>query len=341
MDWLIWALAEGFFMGLAKFGHGLVGSVSPTFAHVLMANLIVGMVQATIGLAGAKYEKEPLMRGRRGYLGWAALFGVGVFGAGGCAFAAFQMSSRADMGANTFISGVLSIVPAILLSWLLLKKGRPGARQWIGVIIAMTGAYLMVQPSLRSSGVQTWMYWSLGTMAFSATTEAIAQKIAAWGSERGLPKMNKFFLFFWGGLVMATSSLIGLAINGEHPLALFATQKLVGYSLFVALCNFGWWSCRLVAFQRGAPMAGKKLASVGTYLTTAMAGGVRWFDDALPWGKLIGAAMFIPAIMVAYGGWRIPTWGTIAGNFQALVSLLRVAQKAPAPPPHPQKQRAA
>ena len=296
LGWLPWAVGEGAFMGLAKFGHGWVGGVSPSILHIIFAAGLVGLVQMVVGyVALAHRGKAVLTRGW--YLAGSLGFGFCALVATVCAFAAFQSGARADMGANTFIVSALAIVPAAFLGYWLFGE-RIGGKQAIGLFVALAGAALVTAPALNPGNSPVWILWSLGTMLCAATTRTIAKAMAVYGAKRNLPKLEHWAMLFWGGAAMAGLSLPIAAFKWDVVEDAFSTS-LWWLALVVAVCNLVWWSCRLRAFQELAPLCFKELPSVCAYLMVATLGGVVMFGDALPLSKVLGLLLFIPAFFAA------------------------------------------
>ncbi|TSD04108.1 MAG: hypothetical protein Greene071436_205, partial [Parcubacteria group bacterium Greene0714_36] len=108
MEWILWALNEGFFMGLMKIGQVVVGRQSPTLWHVILATGITGGVMMIAGFFIVIAKKRSVSV-PGGYLAGSVASGLAMFGATFCAFAALR--DGADMGANTFIGNALIIIP--------------------------------------------------------------------------------------------------------------------------------------------------------------------------------------------------------------------------------------
>lgn len=308
-EWVNWALLEGVFMGFAKFGHGMVGSMSPTLFHVLFATAFVGIVQTMFGYIVLKARGVKLEEYRGPYRVNALVFGVCALAATICAFAAFRMGSRADMAANTFISSTLAIAPLAVLGRILFQE-RLGTKQWIGIGVAISGVYVTLVPSFGGDGIPVWVWWSAGTMIFSAATETVSRWQAQWERNNRKPKLDPLVLQFWGGLGMAVPALLAFIFGGwffEAPEVIadiLTSALLLIYALAVAGCNIAWWWFRLRAFQKEAPLCFKKFPSVFAYLVVATAGGILLFHDPLSWTKL-GIFLFAPAFLLGQkGAWE-------------------------------------
>jgi hypothetical protein len=114
---------------------------------------------------------------------------------------------------------------------------------------------------------------------------------------------------------MALFSLFLLFLDGAPILyAPWSPSKLWVYAACVALTNIGWWSCRQLSFQKGAPLYFRMLPWLGCYLGTATLSGIVFFHETVPLTKLIGLLLFIPAIVVyqrelwGYCAWPIQRW---------------------------------
>ena len=326
MEWIAWAVGEGFFMGLMKFGQGFVGGQSPTLWHVILATGIVGMIQMTTGFGVVAAKKKEFHVNEKYLMGSLGL-GLAMSGATFCAFAALR--AGADMGANTFIGNALVIIPAAFIGRWSFRE-RVGARQWIGVALGLAGAVFVTVPALGAGGGYAWIAWSLGTL-FCATLMRVIQKYLAKLGNAGLPPLHPGQMLFWGGVSMTLCMPLGFI--GEGVLYAVSASPLLLFAAGVALCNSAWWWCRLRAFQEQAPLAIKDLPSMPVYLATASVAGTLWFGDAMGIMKIVGLLMFFPAFFLA----QEDAWGYCAGFFtrcqyRKVWSAEKPSQRAPAKP---------
>jgi hypothetical protein len=327
LNWLTLALVEGFLMGVAKIGHGLVGSVSITLGHVMFATGVVGIVVASIGFFFGCLQKHKIWV--TGWNKWGSmLFGLGCILATICAFAAFRNGARADMGANTFISGPLGILVLCVLGGIRYKE-MPSVDKIGAALLALIGAYMVTKPNARllSGDIPVWVWWSLGTCVFASGTRFVAKETAVQGIKAGLPKTPPWIKIFWGGLVMSLALPLGILMRPAvvHDAA---TTLLVPFAIFVALPTLGWWFCRFSAYQNGAPLGMKEVSLSGAYLAVGAIAGMLFFQDSMSPLKIAGLAMFAPAVLLEQGVLtkqilRVTEYAMI--NYQAARNGLREA----------------
>jgi len=294
MEWILWALNEGFFMALMKIGQGIVGRQSPTLWHIILATGITGAVMMIAGFLIVIRQRKPVYV-PDGYLMGSLASGLVMFGATFCAFAALR--AGADMGANTFVGNALVILPTTFIGRWSFSE-RVGVRQWMGVALGLAGAVCVTVPALGKGGEHVWIAWSLGTLAFATLMRVIPKQIAKWGDARALPPLHPGQMLFWGGASMMLCMLLGFA-GGEDVRRDVLAPTLIGIIIAVGLCNVVWWWSRLRAFQARAPIAIKDLPSLPIYLATASVAGTLFFGDEMGVIKVIGLLMFLPAFFLA------------------------------------------
>jgi drug/metabolite transporter (DMT)-like permease len=314
--WFGLTILEGVLMGIAKLFHGLVGSQSPTMHHVVFAVAIVGAVQALVGFGGAVVVRERLFRVHGAYILGFTVFGLLALVATLFAFLAFRTGARADMATNTFIVSVLAIVPAAVIGRFGFKE-HIGWNQLAGGLLAIAGGALLLSPSLTGGTIPVWVWWSCITMLGATGTHTAAKLLSRFVQRNKVPKIsmtaNIFVLQFWGGITMAGCALFLLAIDGATLLwDPWRVPKLWTYAACVALTNLGWWSCRQISFQHGAPLYFRMLPWLGCYLGTATLSGMVVFHETLPLTKSIGLLVFLPAIVL----YQRELWGYCARPVQ-------------------------
>jgi drug/metabolite transporter (DMT)-like permease len=318
--WMLLTILEGVLMGVAKLFHGLVGSVSPTMPHVTFAVALVGAAQTIIGCGAALLKGERLLLHKGHVIGFC-VFGLLAQIATLFAFLAFRTGARADMGTHTFLVNVPIIVPAAIIGHVVFKE-RLQVRHLAGGLLALLGCGILLAPSLRFGSVPEWAWWSLITMLAATGTATTAKTLSHLAQVGKIPQLNTFAnifaLQFWGGIAMSLFSvalLVGSA-DGREVVHRAVTDApwlwmIVTYASVVAVTNMGWWSCRQLSFQHGAPLCFRLLPWLACSLSTATLAGVVVFHDPLPWQKVCGLLLFVPAIFVSEGGWQYCPFGAV------------------------------
>ncbi|GEM_PF-1387138 len=327
--WLWLTISEGCLLGTMKIFHGLVGNLSPTLCHVAFATALVGFLQMAIGFLGARVRNEKVLIHRYNIAGFL-VFGLFGFFATLFSFLAFRYGARADMGTNTFIVSILIIAPAALIGRFAFHEDIQW-RQCFGGLIAVLGGAILLSPAALAGGFPVWVWWSLVTM-LAASGSATTAKTLAYLTKAGKivrvsTYANIFVLNFWGGVAVSACSLGILLFSVEGRTVLgyawhHPPWTVGGYALVVAVTNMGWWSCRQVGFQYGAPYFFRMLPWSACFLGTATFGGVLIFHDPLPATKILGLLLFLPAIFVHEAGWRYCSLAPVAKIFHALLSPL-------------------
>jgi DHA1 family chloramphenicol resistance protein-like MFS transporter len=221
-------------------GH-LLFAISPDFALLLVARVIVGIGTAFILIAGPVVARE---------LGGVRL--LGLFGGSislGIAGALGVGSLLADAGANWrvgfFVSAAVCAVPLLMLPAPI--KGAPAARPdrafiaaavrspsvWrlLLLFVAANGVPLIIGVWLvafltRDVGVQTAAAGGLGFLVFGLTTvtRPLGARLAAGG--------RRFGVLAGGGTLVAAGGLLVLAASKSLGIALIAVALLgVGFAL--------------------------------------------------------------------------------------------------------------
>ena len=336
--WQVLTILEGFGLGMSRLFFALGGGVSPDFSHVLFLLLCAGVVQMTIGLLWAILRTRTLCSLRISGVGHTTgPVALGFFGliANACAFAAFQgTSGRADMTAVTFLSSVPGIVLAAVFAQIpfLRLKEKLGMRQVAGLLVAIYGAYLTIPLSisvLYKNGIPLWVWFSLGTVTFATSNEAISKWMANWEEEKAPGgKLAPWTLQFWGGMTMVVvAGAVFLVCADPHTHTTINTGTLWSYGVGAGLCNIFWWTCRLFAYQGAivgtqrkfdkAPVYLRRFPAIGMALLTALVVGAFRFHDPFTLEKIAGIALFVPAFFLAQNGsekWLKKTWSHIAGR---------------------------
>lgn len=298
MEWVSWALLEGIGLGVSRLFFSLGGGVSPSLAYILFAAACAGCLQAFVGGAVACAKRQRFRPSGTWHAFGPVALGVNGLIANTFAFAAFQAVARADMAASNFIA----TVPVVLLSTLfgkILFSEPLGWRQGVGLVFAIGGAYLVIPISFSAlwrDGTPVWVWFSLGTALFATINEFVSKGMAQWESRQKKPKLSPWVLQFWGGL-----SMVGVAFSGFFVLApadaraeIIDTDFLWLYGVAAGVASIAWWTCRLFAYQRDAPVSIRRFPTIGVSILTAAAIGSICFGEAfLP--KLPGIVLFIPA----------------------------------------------
>ena len=303
MDWVTLTMLEGIGLGVSRYFFSLGGAISPALAYILFALVCAGLCQMLIGLVMTRVSKARLIASELWHIIGPIALGLGGLAANTCAFAAFQASSRAEMAASTF----LATVPVILLSAVFgrIKYGREkepfGLRQVIGVLFAIVGAYLTIGFSVRWG---IWAWFSLGTAVFATTNEFISKEMALWETRNGKPKLNKWVLQFWGGVMMIVAASAGFFILADDPAQVATTGigKLGLYGIGAGICNVAWWTCRLTAYQGGAPVSIRRFPAIGMALLTSTLIGLVALGEPRLGEKLLGISLYIPAFFFGQNG---------------------------------------
>lgn len=313
LSWREMALIVGVLMALCKPGHKLVGSVATTPEHALFAVGIVGLFGALVGFLLAPRASLSL-KSLEGWYRWGPIaLGVGFILAIICAFNAFR-SAGAHMGANTFISGPMTILPSLILGGLVFKE-KLDMQKSVAVTLSLMGAALVTDARWNwlTGSMPAWVFWSLGTCLFASTTRFIAKQMATWGKDNHLPKLNGWVMVFWAGAVMALLSIPIALILRPKIIESATLSLLMLYALMVAIPTIGWWIGRFVAYQKDAPLGMKEIWLNGTYQSSATVLGLLFFGDSVTILNGLGMLLCIPAILLAWSSEKqVSTPGTPA-----------------------------
>jgi drug/metabolite transporter (DMT)-like permease len=184
-----------------------------------------------------------------------------------------------------------------LLAWWLLKE-RPGKREWGQIALALTGAYLVLQPA----GMQRWDFpWPssladwlgvLGGMTFALTT-VLLRKTAQE------PAGKATLAMFGGGALVSTVAALALSYTGSIPTPPWPVGPAA------------WWPLALVfgiallasnlSFQFGARRVSSATAALVMLneIMFATLSAVWLGADSLSTTKLLGLAFIVGASLLA------------------------------------------
>ncbi len=282
-----WTLLESATKTISKMMQKVIGVAAANAPNALFTTAVVSIVQVVCGIGVVKAQRKSLFPSASQVLG-SCLFGLFAFISTILSFLVFVYNG--DIGVNTFII-TLSIIPGAFIDWIFFKHSLK-ARQWLAIAVAILAGYAVLGfPSLSEALAQpVWVWMSLGITISVAINQGITQKVKA---------VDAFVKNFWGGFTTLVCAVIGLAIFGSlHLLTDFSLGKLwiVG-----ALCGFvvvGMWAFNLLSYKGGATIALKKLVMNGSYLITAMIGGVIFFGEQLTLGKIMGILFFFGAFVL-------------------------------------------
>ena len=281
-----WTLFEAITKTVSKIFQKVIGIISHTFSHVLLATVIVGLVQVIGGFTMAKMKKQKIITDI-GSIAGACWFG---FNACLCTIIPFYVFVLGgDIGINTFII-TLSIIPGALID-IIFFKHKLEPKQWFGIFIAVFAGYFVLgTPSLSEfMSMPLWIWLSFVIMIIVAINQGITQKIK---------KIDPFVKNFWGGLTTLIVSFLALTVCGSLDLLINFTpqiQKLWLASIVVGLVVIAMWSFNLMSYKDGAHIAIKKLVMNGSYLTMAMVCGIVIFGEPMNFAKLSGVLLYFVA----------------------------------------------
>lgn len=305
MPWVAWSLMEGLGLGVSRLFFSLGGNVSPSLAHILFAAVCAGCFQVFFGGALALIKKERIRTSGFWHTMGPVALGIGGLVANVCAFAAFQAVARADMASSNFLATVPVVLLGAFFGWLIFSEAL-GWRQGVGLAFAIGGAYLTIPLSfaaLWKSGIPVWVWFSLGTALFATINEFISKGMARWEIRHQKPRITPWALQFWGGMSMIAVALGGFMFFAEAGarMEILATDMLWIYGIGAGASNVAWWTCRLLAYQKEAPVSIRRFPTIGVSLLTAAAiGAVGFGGSFLP--KVPGIILFVPAFFFGQNG---------------------------------------
>lgn len=299
--WMLWTLLEASTKTSSKLLQKIVGTVSTTVPHTILATMIIGIVQTVIGGLIAISRKTNLFQDWRA-IGGACLFGIFAVIATGLSFMAFLYGG--DMGVNTFII-TLSIVPGAFIDSLYFRH-HLNMRQWSGIGLAILAGYSVLGwPSFQEvAELPLWVWCSLGTMISVAVNQGITQSVS---------RIDPFVKNFWGGLSTVLLCILLLAALGQLGLVFERTPQMVTLwrsSVLIGFIVVAMWSFNLLSYKGGATIALKKLVLNGSYLSTTMIGGAILFDEQMTVAKIVGVCLYCLAFMI----WDSGTWKFVAAT---------------------------
>ena len=253
--WPKWALLEGLVRVLSNLLQKRMSDLtSHSFGAILLLTMLIGLVQALLGLFVAHTTKEKLWMHRIGNSGSVA-FGVLAFFGINLSFLVFAEGGQLSIHV---LIVTLGIIPGALCDrYLFGHSFRP--TQLLGIGVAVTAGYCALDaPSLASfTKLPIWVWCSVGTMLLMTANQVISQKIQTYTT----PMAKNV----WGGGTIAFLGGVSLIAQPFHIAAaewnrLFLTSSLIGM-LSVLLWTFNLW-----AYRDGAYIALKKLVVNGSLL---------------------------------------------------------------------------
>jgi len=293
--WMRWTLAEAGTKTSTKLLQKVVGVTASSWINAVFATTVISIVQVLVGLSVVTRQGKSLFPGVS-QVTLSCAFGFVAFVMTTLSFVVFVFNG--DIGVNTFII-TLSIVPGAIIDRVFFGH-KLNFRQWMGVLMAIFAGYAVLDfPSLSQAFKSpTWVWLSLATALLAAVNQGITQKNKA---------VDPFVKNFWGGLTTLISGVVSLLIVGS--LSVFtdfsvSMQKIWLISALMGFIIVGMWSFNLLSYKGGASIALKKLVMNGSYLVTAMLGGVLIFNESLTAGKVSGIFFFIAFTLMDKGTWE-------------------------------------
>ena len=299
-DWRRWTLGEALAKITSATLQKQIGLASYTPAGVVLGNLVIGFVQMIAGfLFLLKVGRTP--KDSPKHILFSCMFGAFAFMSTMFSLSAYRLGGPVSV--VVFII-TLSIIPGAFIDRIFFKH-HLALRQWIGVLVGIAGAYLVLgTPSLRElSGLPTWAFLALGTACTTAVNQGFAQKI------KGIDPIVKNY---WGGFTTAVLALCAFCFVGVPDFSSEGSWKIIWVSVLIGFVVVGMWTCNVRAYRDGAHIAEKKLMVNGLYLTSAMFVGVVFYNESMTLGKLLG----IPAFVLATCLFDNKLWESFRGLFQ-------------------------
>lgn len=283
-SWLKYAIGEGLMKMTSKLLSKLIG-LTGGVGGVMWANIPLGIVQGFGGLAGAYFNREPLVPSSRAVMG-SLLFGVSAFAMTVLGFYSFTFPNT-DVGIATFIA-TLTIIPGIFIDWIFFKNPL-SLIQWLGIGMFLLAGYAMFDfpPLSFFAHLPTWIVLWLLIALLGGLNEGITRAISRVSS----PFANNF----WVGMVTILLGLGGVAVLhqwnffGELSKQFWVVSFIVG-AIVLAMISF-----KLLAYKNGGTIAFTKVVMFGTYLTTVTFAGILFYHEPLTVGKIFGILGFFLA----------------------------------------------
>jgi len=282
--WIGWTIAEALTRTVTKVLLKLTGIVSVKFVDAVLASMIVGVVQAVLGLAVTIQCGKSLLVSRREIIG-ACAFGLVGYCVIVLGFLTFTYGG--DVGVNTLIT-TLAIIPGGIIDSIFFHHHLK-SRQWIAVAIAVLAGYAVLgAPSISEvMNFPLWVWLSFIMMLGIAINQGVTQFI------QDIDPMVKNF---WGGGTQFIAGIATLPLLYLINPTLLKTESLttyfIGLSLLIGVINVGLWIFNVMSYRSGATIALKKLVMNGIHLSTVMIAGALLFSESIDVYKITGIVLY-------------------------------------------------
>ena len=282
--WKQYAAGEGLTKTAGNILQKVLGLSGGTLGSSLFATLVIGIIQATGGLFGARLGKHPLFSHSKLII-YSVLFGIVASVMTLAGLIAFTYE-EADVGIFVFIS-LFGILPGVFIDWAFFKTPLSWL-QWLGVFVFLLGGYGMLDfpPLSELLVLPPWILIAFIIPIGLAINEGLMRGAGA------IAASNPFVNNFWIGLTTILFAILGLFITGTMHVAAEMTIRFWALSGVIGLIILLMISFKLLAYKAGGTIAHKKIIMQGVHLVSAVLFGALFFAEPITFGKVFGVTLF-------------------------------------------------
>lgn len=307
-SWEKWAVGEGLMKTASAVLQKVAGIAINVPALATAYSLIIGIAQFLSGVIGKRSDLRALMLPIDQII-WPITFGFFASIANVLGPVAFMYD--ADLTARTLLV-LCSVIPGAFIGMAFFGEKYDGF-QWLGILVFLASAWAIMDFPVWDSagGVPVWVWITLVVTLTNAINEGVTKKAAL----KLTPWVNNFWIgastIFWSGLGLVVFSAFG-GMDSANVSDVFLAVA-VGTGVIVVFMT----AFKLMAYKDNAWIALKKILMNGTYLIGAAILGLIFFGESVTYGKVIGVALFLLALLLSDKKARGFVWGKVAGSTAA------------------------